>query len=240
MVKTTDHKPGQSLSHIPVGSDRLAMVHPPAWAKRYLSDSEAQSCAEAIAQAELKTSGEIVVAIAKRSAPVRHIVLSLTMSFLCAGFLLQLSGLDLAGYAIELAALPSALLLSRWPTLQRLISFESDLDDAVNLMARSVFYGAGIERTAGATGVLIFISLMEHRVVVLGDRAIDSKLPHSPEQNTWSDVVQLVLKGKRGNSLANGINAAVAAAGQLLAAHFPAEKHNPDEVANHLVFVQNP
>lgn len=221
----------------------IKSLDPPNWATRFISKDEAQRCADAIVAAELKTSGEVIVAIAQKSAPVRHIAVSLSLFFICAGFLLQLSDLDLTGYLVEVAAIPVAVLLSRLSAVQRLLSIEADLEDAVNLMARSVFHAAGTERTSGATGVLIFISLMEHRVVVLGDQAIDTKLPHTLSDksghNIWKDVVQHVLQGIRKRSLAEGVIAAVGAAGELLSAHFPAEKHNPDEIPNHLVFIRN-
>ena len=213
---------------------------PPKWASKILSAEDAANCAKAIAVAEQKTTGEIVVAIARRSTPVRHIIVIISLLFLSFGFLWQIFGFHEIGLGFEFIAIPMAALLSQFPVVQRIFSFEADLEEAVHTKARAAFYEAGVERTAGATGILIYISLMEHRIIVLGDRAIDDKLPNKAENeagNQWTAIVSKVLSGLHKGSLADGLQTAIAEAGVLLMTHFPAQEMNLNEIKDHLVYI---
>jgi putative membrane protein len=74
-------------------------------------------------------------------------------------------------------------------------------------------------RTAERTGILIFVALFEHRVIVLGDEGVDRVL--DPEES-WEDVVNLLLAGVREQRATEGILAAVRRCGEILQAHLPA------------------
>ena len=84
---------------------------------------------------------------------------------------------------------------------------------------------------AGATGVLIFTSLLEHRVVVLGDRGIAEHLP----EGFWADVREAILSGIRRGSLRDGLVEGVRLAGEALAEHAPWREGDRNEVPDRLI-----
>jgi putative membrane protein len=98
--------------------------------------------------------------------------------------------------------------------------------------ARRVFAEHGLTRTAGRTGVLLFVALLERRVVVLADEGIHRVL--DPDER-WQDVVDLAVAGMREGRAAEGLEAALRRCGAILARHAAATSANPDELPNRVV-----
>jgi putative membrane protein len=88
---------------------------------------------------------------------------------------------------------------------------------AVHERAVRAFAEHGLYRTVGGTGVLLFASLFERSVVVLGDRGIDAKM--GPDG--WKQTVDTLVAGLRRGQPAEGFSAAIALCGARLAEHFP-------------------
>lgn len=101
----------------------------------------------------------------------------------------------------------------------------------VDIRAELEFYRHYQGKTEHRTAILIFVSLLEHRAVVLADKAIAQKLP--PE--TWTQVVQLLTEEMKKKDLATGMIRAIEKCSQILTEHFPAQKENPNELSNSLV-----
>jgi putative membrane protein len=74
--------------------------------------------------------------------------------------------------------------------------------------------------------VLIYISVFEGRVWILGDRGLDAVAP----AGFWQAVVDQVTAGIRAGQRAEAICAAVERVGALLAAHFPARPGDTNEL----------
>ena len=80
--------------------------------------------------------------------------------------------------------------------------------------------------------MLLFVSLFEHRVVVLADRGIDAHV--GPE--AWGAVDRAILAGLRRGSLREGLVEGIRLAGELLARHVPAPaERDPNELPDRLV-----
>ena len=56
--------------------------------------------------------------------------------------------------------------------IRRLFTSRALMDDQVRVAARAAFYDMGISQTRGRTGVLVFVSFFERRVVVVPDSGI--------------------------------------------------------------------
>lgn len=96
------------------------------------------------------------------------------------------------------------------------------------------FLSQNLHTTTGRTGVLIFVSVAERYAEILADTNINAKVP----AGTWQSIVdQLTAQIAEGRA-ADGFVAAIEEAGRLLAAHFPPDSHNPDELPNHLIVLQ--
>jgi putative membrane protein len=104
--------------------------------------------------------------------------------------------------------------------------------DCAERRAWSAFAQNGLARTAERTGILIFVALFEHRVIVLGDEGVDRVL--DPEES-WDEVANLLLAGVRERRATEGILAAVRRCGEILQTHLPAAPKNLNQLPTALI-----
>ncbi len=209
------------------------------WARRVLGKDGAERVETAIAEAESHTSGEIVPILVRRSSTVGHVSLvTFTLLLLCAyvadlpAYLAELGGLYWAwlGVCWGLAG-GLALGLSRFDPIQRALTPRIDQMRQVDLRAEVEFYELEMSQTQDRTGILLFVSLMEHRAVVLADHSIAEKL----DAEIWQELVDLMIKGVKGGDLPAGMARAIERCGQILSPHFPLADDDQNELRDHLV-----
>ena len=211
----------------------------PVWARHGLDDTGVERVERAIAEAESRTSGEIVPILVRRSSTVGHVaLLTFTLLLLCV-YLFDLPALLvtfggphwawLAGCWAVAALL--AITLSGLDLVQRLLTPKPDQIRQVDQRAELEFYELGVGHTRGQTGILLFVSLMEHRAVVLADRAIAEKL----DPKVWEEIVELMITGVKRGDLAGGMTQAIERCGELLTPLFPIEHDDTNELRDHLV-----
>ena len=99
--------------------------------------------------------------------------------------------------------------------------------------AKQAFYEYRISHTKGGTGVLIFISLFERMVVILGDRAISSKFKEEDFEEVKSTILSEFRKGNYTEGLVKGIERL----GEKLAEHFPIQEGDENELPNQLEII---
>ena len=85
--------------------------------------------------------------------------------------------------------------------------------------------------TRDHTGILILVSLLEHRVEVLADRCINEKVP----PGTWNEVVEIITAGLKSRHADDAFCKAVERCGEILATHFPRQADDRDELPNQLI-----
>jgi len=134
-------------------------------------------------------------------------------------------GLLLWTQLISFAAFYTAFLRLGW---RRWFVPGREMDSRVRDAALTEFYSSGLFRTQESNGVLIYLSLFEHRVVVLGDRGIDEKMG----AERWDAVRDLIIRGIRDGRACEGIVAAVETCGKVLAEHFPYRSNDTNELPN--------
>lgn len=210
--------------------------------RRILSEADRDAIAAAVAAAEKKTAGEIVPLVVSASYhyPMADVIGGVTLALPAALLLTPLLG----GWfwigtwnlwvflGIFSLLFPSALLIVRHALpLKRLFISQREIDAEVEEAAFTRFFQKGVHRTREETGILIFISLFEHRVWVLADRGINRKVA----QDQWDHIVARIVGGIRQKRAGDAICAAVAEVGDLLAAHFPIRADDRDELANLIV-----
>lgn len=99
-------------------------------------------------------------------------------------------------------------------------------EEAVRRRAVQAFYEKGLYKTRFHTGVLIFLSLLEHKVWVLADAGIYEKMTRET-LNRFSQEVSLGVKeGRACESLCQAIEGI----GRLLVEHFPSTPGDTDEL----------
>jgi putative membrane protein len=105
------------------------------------------------------------------------------------------------------------------------------ITDAVHSRGLAAFTAHGLHHTKAHTGILLLVSLLEHRVVVLADRGINEKVP----PGTWDEVVQMLTAGLKSGNGCDAFCRAIQRCGAILAQHFPRSADDVDELANKLV-----
>ena len=90
----------------------------------------------------------------------------------------------------------------------------------------------GIEaRTRAATGVLIYLSIAEHRAEIVADSAITDRVG----AEEWGDAMAILISEVKAERPGNGIVVAVKRAGALLAHHFPRSNDDTNELPDRVI-----
>lgn len=196
----------------------------------------------AVAEAEQRTSGEIVPYFVEESDAYPGALWKGTALGAFAGALLA-EGIyflgDFWGGLIPLwIALPAAaggalgfLLTAYVPAVKRWMAGDALLDLRTRQRAEMAFLEQEVFRTRERTGILLFLSLFEHRVVVLGDSGINRKV----EPGQWDGIVRTVVHGIRDGRPGEALASAIRQCGELLQRHgLEIRPDDRDELSNEL------
>jgi putative membrane protein len=220
----------------------------------HASEAEHQLVTDAVAEAEQHTSGEIVTIVTDLSDHYEDVALawasgiallalavySLFPDFYI-GLWLRISGGWAHEYtAGEYAKLVAILVALKWLGTWLLLKFmplrlfltpKSIKMRRVRAVAVQLFKVGTESKTVGRTGVLLYLSMKEHRAEIVADEAIASKV--APE--VWGDaMIALITQVKAGN-VGAGMAEAVRQMGIVLAEHFPKGTENPNELPDRLI-----
>jgi len=99
-----------------------------------------------------------------------------------------------------------------FPITKRMLISREKMLNRVSSKAEEVFLKEEIFNTGDRIGILLFISQLEHMVIVLGDKGINEKLKASD----WEHVVNTILTGIKNNRLVDGMVDAMGECKQLL------------------------
>jgi putative membrane protein len=181
----------------------------------------------AVREAEAGTSGEIVPFVVPASDPYLSAVWKGAAFGALCGPLLALAAFLLGGGfwglrgAVSLwMVLPAAagaaagyLLAAAVPAVKRWLAGPAMLEARVRQRAGMAFLAEEVFKTRERTGILLFVSLFERRVVVLGDSGINRQV----EAAHWESVVATVVEGIRTGRPGAGLAAGIRECGELLA-----------------------
>ena len=190
----------------------------------------------AILGAERETRAEIAVVVvhasdAYTSAGWRLGVLLALLAFFGVASLDQTAPLFLFA-AVQVAGLLLGLGLARLDPVRRRLVPATLADTRTRNRALCAFAETGLTRTAGRAGLLIFVSLLEHRTIVLAGEGIEQV---RTSKESWDDVVGLVGAGLRDGRPAEGLVRAVGRCGEILTRRLPAPARGPDELSVTLI-----
>lgn len=199
-----------------------------------LSQAERDRIAAAIAAAERGTAGEIVVLVAGRAGAYRSVALALAL--LCAlavPWPLILATAWSAGAIAVAQALTALAVLAATlhPTVRTAIVPRALKRARAHDAALREFAARGVTRTRGRTGILIYLAVAEGHAEIVADHAVVARVP----EESWSAAIDALLAGLRRGDAAGGLIAAVDRAGAILAAEFPGEPHDVDELPNRVI-----
>ena len=220
--------------------------------KKLKIDGKAKSqIDDAIKNVEKKTSGEIAVAIAPESDSYSFYELffgvivgavTFTTFILLSNQLIpvlekqfwEMPKWFFAVFSgmISFFVIALVFILTNIPFIDRKIIPLSVKNEAVETMAESTFFRAGINKTKEASGILIYISYLEQKVRILADFGIASKI----EVSVWNQIAKNLADNLKTNAT-EAICEAVKECGKVLEENFPAKGENPDEISNELIIL---
>ncbi len=211
------------------------------------TDEQARQVVDAIAVAEQKTSAEIVCAVATESGRYDRAelvcgVILAAVSLISAHSIQLIWQLDQGSFEPVAALGPAwqvailiggvvvgAFITSYWHGLRRLLVSERMQQEEVDRAATYVFAAAGMTATSQGTGLLIYVSLFERRVVVLADQRALEVLGESGIEALRDTAVSHLRQRRMVETFVTVIQQATGS----LAGKLPADADaNPDELPN--------
>ena len=219
-----------------------------------LSAEDHMKVSEAIAAAELQSDGEIIAVATPLSDSYHDVALHWAVLALfavlafAAAFPASLDwwlDLVLGGWRPEpsvrealtfvmiLAVLKftAVLLILKYMPLRLFLTPGATKTRRVRRRAISIFKAGAERRTVGRTGVLIYLSMGEHRAEIVADEAITKVT--TPE--TWGEAMASLIVEVKAGRPGDGIVAAVEQVGKVLAEHFPRSSTDTNEIPDKLI-----
>jgi len=199
-----------------------------------ISDNDRHRISAAIRDAEIRTSGEIFCVIARRSGDYRllPIIWAAAVALALPFALLHLT--SWSGSTIYLAQLGAfiivSLVLLALPEKRYIVPRWLKYQYA-HAGAMRQFFAQGLDKTEQRTGVLIFVSALEHYAEIVADVGINAKV----SQPVWDDAVAALIGKLAQDEVADGFVLAIERCGAVLAEHFPPGALNRNELPNKLV-----
>lgn len=223
-------------------------------ADRRMDDAGHRLISEAVAAAEQGTAGEIVTIVADRSDAYHDVGLHwaiaamLLVPALLALFphwIVMLLNRFSNGWAEEprlasvmlalFALMTIAFLVVRyalaWMPLRMALTPGATKDRRVRRRAVAFFKVGAERRTSGRTGILIYLSMAEHRAEIVADEAIHSRVA----REAWGDAMIALIDHVHAGRTAEGMAAAVAQVGGILAQAFPRGADDVNELPDRLI-----
>jgi len=218
-----------------------------------LNKEEIQKIGSAVEKAESKTSGEIATAMIKESynyaiyelmfAVIIGFVYFVAMMFFVGNIEQFLQGKfwDYSvNYLIMFYGFSTFLVIALFYFIgnlyfiDRLIVPKKIRNQKVTERATRYFMESGVYNTKDRTGILIFISIMEHRVELLADSGISEKIP----KEKWQKIVDNIIKGIKQKEVAAHLTESIDECGDLLAQHFPIQADDKNELTDNIEILE--
>jgi putative membrane protein len=124
-----------------------------------------------------------------------------------------------------------ALLVFKWMPLRLALTPAATKHRRVRRRAVTIFKAAAENRTAGRTGVLIYLSMAERRAEIVADEAILKVT----DDHTWGEAMTALIAEVKAGRPADGICAAIERVGVVLAEHFPRSADDTNEIPDKLI-----
>lgn len=219
----------------------LCLVRALVQSRRYsvstvFGSNEQSATHQALLAAEARTTGEIVPVVLERSDAhadadwLSALVAVILGTLLLATRLPWSEPRELLCLQLGLGALGFALarILPGW---KRMFVSEGRADEVAAKQAVSEFHRLGLGNTHARTGVLLFVSLLERSVIVLGDAGIHAKVGDEHWDATRAAILAKVRRGRVEEGLVDGIRAS----GDVLERHFPWTQGDRNEIHDRVV-----
>ncbi|HCX73633.1 MAG TPA: hypothetical protein DHM37_07940 [Candidatus Cloacimonas sp.] len=217
------------------------------------SEKEKNQISSAVKKAEANTSGEIATAFIKESYDyaIYELLFAVIIGFIYFTVMMFFSGyidttlqnmfwdyninylLIFYGFSTFLV-IALAYFIANISLIDRLIVPAKIKQQKVEERAMQHFMQSGVSYTRDRTGILIFISYLEKRVILLADSAINEKI----EQHEWQKIVDHIVAGIKEDKLTQNLVDAINDCGNLLQKYFPIKKDDTNELDNNIEILE--
>ena len=220
----------------------------------HLTPEDHELVTAAIVAAEQESSGEIVTVVAARSDAYHDVGLHYAVLAMLAvpgaiaalpetwiacalGWWLGWHGeVTRGGLMLALfVAMALAFLIVRyalaWMPLRMALTPGRTKTRRVRRRAIEIFRTGAERKTAGRTGILLYLSLAEHRAEIVADRAIHAKV----EPEIWGEAMAALIGEVKAGRPGRGMVKAVGKIGAVLAQVLPPREDNPNELPDRVV-----
>ncbi len=219
-----------------------------------LSDVDHILVSEAVGKAEKTTDGEIVTIAASESDDYKDIAIiwAAVIAFIAMSFTAFFPAIyiDILSYLLgswdneigygEFAWLITSIgalkffgvwFFMKWKPLLMLLTPKWIKSERVRLRAIDLFRVGTESKTVGKTGILIYLSMNEHRAEIVVDAAITRKVG----AEKWGDAMAALISNVKNGQAGKGMAEAVEQIGVVLTEHFPKSEANPNELPDKLI-----
>ena len=208
----------------------------------------------AVTEAERASDGEIVTIVTDKSdsyhdvglhyAVLAMLLVPALLAFLPQSIIDWATGLFLGWNASLARAVAMAILFAllalvflvvrfalAYMPLRMALTPASTKSRRVRRRALQLFKVGAERRTVGRTGVLLYLSLLEHRAEIVADEAIHSRV----EPEIWGDAMAVLVEGVKAGRPGEGMAGAVEQIGRVLAEHLPKTSADTNELPDRLI-----
>ena len=205
-------------------------------ADNFFSEPEKQEISILVKKAECKTSGEIAIMVVDGSDSYRETEILgalLLSSFIALVVVVSLHHVTVWSYipAVIILWFPALYLMRGFPRFKLAFAGKKRLEEAIRERAVRAFFEKKLYRTRGETGILIFISILERKVWILGDRGINERI----DPNSWLALAGELAGKIRGGDAFGGLCAVIEKLGRILEEHFPQEADDTNELPDEVI-----
>ena len=190
---------------------------------KLFSPADLDRIAAAVAGAERESSGEIVPYVVAASDSYggtiwRASALVMALTLLTLGAIPLLVDTWVAPGITMTAIITLGIGLIVWialaliPSLRILFTDSATITRRVAARSAQAFLSREVFATRHRSGILIFLSLLEHRVIILGDSGINAVM----KDEEWNGIVALITDGIRAGRPADALIDAISRCGALL------------------------
>ncbi len=211
-------------------------------AARLFTRKDLDHISAAVHEAEKKTSGEVVPYLVEHSdhydeAELRAALVCGLLPLIILTVLRWLTEVWIGISPVGVVLLTMLGMVVGWtaawlvPPIKRFFAGKHLMDRRVAQRAAEAFISEEVFRTRHRTGILLFISVFERRVLVVGDSGINA----SVKKSDWDAVVKRVVDGIRTRRTTEGLLEAIAMCGSLLQKHgLTRTRDDTDELPDNL------
>ncbi len=219
-----------------------------------MSEADHQKVSAAIAAAERASDGEIVAVTTDLSDSYHDVALHWALLVLIATLAIFAAAPSVLQFWFELllggwrpeptlgelltlllvlsvAKFTAVLLILKYMPLRLALTPGATKTRRVRRRAIAIFKAGAERRTIGRTGILIYLSMGEHRAEIVADEAITKVT--TPE--TWGEAMAALIEEVKAGRPADGIVAAVGLVGEVLTQHFPRSSTDTNEIPDKLI-----